>query len=108
MIWDYAMWSGSVPVQVNPISLVTVKGSSKRTRQPRRLTAEEFREFFQHLSEPFRTIALVCVCFGLRISECLALKLSDVDWLNGKLRVERGIVKSCGDFCCVAELRAGA
>jgi integrase len=29
---------------------------------------------------------------GLRISECLALKWSDVDWLNGKLLVERGIV----------------
>jgi len=33
------------------------------------------------------------VCFGLRISECLALKWSDVDWLNSKLRVERGIVR---------------
>ena len=31
------------------------------------------------------------MCFGLRISECLALKWSDVDWLNAKLRVERGI-----------------
>jgi len=30
----------------------------------------------------------------LRISECLALKWSDVDWLQGKLRVEREIVKS--------------
>lgn len=29
---------------------------------------------------------------GLRISECLALKWSDVDWLDGKLLVERGIV----------------
>lgn len=43
--------------------------------------------------EPFRTLALVCVCFGLRASECLALKWSDVDWLDGKLRVERGIVR---------------
>ena len=34
---------------------------------------------------------LVCVCFGLRISECLALRWSDVDWLDGKLRVERGM-----------------
>jgi integrase len=25
-VWDYAMWSGAVPVQANPISLVTVKG----------------------------------------------------------------------------------
>lgn len=29
---------------------------------------------------------------GLRISECLALRWSDVDWLNARLRVERGIV----------------
>ncbi len=32
------------------------------------------------------------MCFGLRISEALALRWSDVDWLNGKLKVERGIV----------------
>ena len=37
-------------------------------------------------------MALLCCCLGLRISECLALKWSDVDWLNGKLLVERGIV----------------
>ena len=37
-------------------------------------------------------MALLCICFGLRISECLALKWSDIDWLAGKLRVERGIV----------------
>ena len=45
------------------------------------------------LEEPIRTVALVCVSFGLRISEALALKWSDVDWLNGTLRVERGIVR---------------
>jgi integrase len=37
-------------------------------------------------------MALLCVCFGLRISEALALKWSDIDWLNSKLQVERGIV----------------
>jgi len=26
---------------------------------------------------------VLCVSLGLRISECLALKWSDVDWLNG-------------------------
>ena len=30
---------------------------------------------------------------GLRISECLALGWSDIDWLNKRLRVERGIVE---------------
>jgi integrase len=87
------MWSGSVPVQANPISLVTVKGSSKRLRQPRSLSIDEFQRFVAELDQPFRTIALVCVCFGLRISECLALKWSDVDWLGNQLCIERGIVR---------------
>jgi integrase len=38
-------------------------------------------------------MALMCVCFGLRISECLAPRWSDVDWPGGLLRVERGIVE---------------
>jgi integrase len=92
-LWNFAMWNQAIPMQVNPISLVTVKGVSKRKRQPRSLTVEQFRILLSHLREPFGTIALVCVCFGLRISECLALRWSDVDWLNKQLRVERGIVE---------------
>ena len=80
-------------MQTNPISLVTVKDSSKRLRQPRSLTMVEFQRFVAELDQPFQTIALVCVCFGLRVSECLALKWSDVDWLHGKLSLERAIVR---------------
>jgi integrase len=75
------------------MELVTIKGASKRTRKPRSLTVDEFQRFVHHLREPFRTICLACVCFGLRISEALALKWSDVDWLNGTLSVQRGIVR---------------
>src|SRR5271165_2636036 len=67
------------------------------TAQPRSLTVEQFRLLISHLREPFGTMALVCICFGLRISECLALRWSDVDWLNGLLRVERGIVQQIVD-----------
>jgi len=91
-LWEYAMWRGDVPVQRNPMELVTIQGASKRIRQPRSLTVREFQMLLEHLEEPFRTIALVCTCFGLRISECLALKWMDIDWLQGKLRVERAIV----------------
>jgi integrase len=93
LLMEFAMWSGALQVARNPIDLVVVKGATKRTRQPRSLTVEEFRVFIQQLEEPFCTMALLCVCFGLRISECLALKWSDVDWLNEKLRIERGIVR---------------
>ena len=70
-----------------------VKGARKRVRKPRNLTVDEFQKLNTELREPFRTIALLCVCFGLRISECLALQWSDLDRLNSKLRIERGIVE---------------
>jgi integrase len=97
LLMEFAMWSGALGISRNPIDLVVVKGATKRTRQPRSLTVDGFRRFVQHLEEPFRTMALLSVCFGLRISECLALKWSDVDWLNGKLRIERAIVRQCVD-----------
>jgi len=33
-LWDYAMWKQDTPLQINPISLVKIKGASKRLRQP--------------------------------------------------------------------------
>lgn len=92
-LWDFAQWRGDIMMQRNPMELVTIKGASKRLRKPRSLTVEEFQRLAQHLGEPFHTIALLCVCFGLRISECLGLKWSDVDWLNGRLLIQRGIVR---------------
>src|SRR5215469_1384635 len=50
-------------------------------------------------------MALLCCCLGLRISECLALKWSDVDRLNGKLLVERGIVAQKVDDVKTSESR---
>jgi integrase len=38
-------------------------------------------------------IALVSVCFGLRISECMALKWSDFDLLNSRLSIQRSTVR---------------
>jgi integrase len=96
-LWEYAMYREDVELQRNPMELVRIKGATKRLRKPRSLTVEEFQCFLAHLDGAFRTMALVCISFGLRISECLALKWSDVDWLNAKLTVERGIVRQVVD-----------
>lgn len=92
IIVDFAMWAGVMKVSRNPIELVVVKGATKRMRQPRSLTVEEFQKLISELAEPFKTMAQIAVCFGLRVSELLALQWQDVDWLNGKLRIERAIV----------------
>jgi integrase len=44
------------------------------------------------LSEPFRTMMQIQLCLGLRVSELLALRWKDVDWIGSKLNVEYGIV----------------
>lgn len=93
ILWEFAMWSNVVPTQRNPMELVTVKGATKRTRIPRSLSVEEFQRFVAQLHEPFRTIALLCLCLGLRISECLALKWSDVNWKENRVSIERAIVQ---------------
>jgi len=89
---NYAQWAGLIPVGVNPITLVTVKGCSKRKRKPHNLSVTEFRQMLMHLSEPFRTMMQVQLCLGLRVSELLALRWQDVDWIGSKLNVEHGIV----------------
>jgi integrase len=43
------------------------------------------------------------VCFGLRISEALALRWSDVDWLDKTLSIERRIVAQHVDATKTAE-----
>jgi integrase len=47
----------------------------------------------KELHEPFDTLALLSVCLGLRISEALALRWADVDWLGASLSIRRGIVE---------------
>jgi integrase len=89
---DFAMWSGVMEIARNPIELVRVKGGTRRVKQPRSLTPDEFKRLIRCLREPFRTMAWVAVCFGLRVSELLALKWRDVDWLNQTLTIERRIV----------------
>ena len=90
---EFAMWAGIVDVTRNPISLVRNPGATRKTRKARSLTVEQFQLLLNELREPFATMALLSVCLGLRISEALALKWSDVDWLRSRICIRRGIVE---------------
>jgi integrase len=90
---EFAMWAGLLDISRNPISLVKNAGATRRVRKARSLTAEQFHALLKELHEPFATMALLSVCLGLSISEALALKWADVDWLGSRLSVRRGIVE---------------
>jgi integrase len=90
---EFAMWSGLLDISRNPISLVQNDGATRKVRKACSLTAEQFQALLKELHEPFATMALLCVCLGLRISEALALRWADVNWLGSTLSVKRGIVE---------------
>lgn len=64
-------------LQHNPMTLVRVKDSSERQREPKALTVEEFRKVLEYIPEPFRTMCVVAMCLGLRVSEILGLRWLD-------------------------------
>ena len=99
MLWDFAMYSEVVPTERNPMELVKIKNASKPVRKTRTLTLEQFHALLETLgTDPsWRTLLLLAVSFGLRISEVLGLKWRDVDWLGKTISIERAVVKQICD-----------
>lgn len=66
-----------------------------RARRPHKLpvvlSQEEVLAFFDHVpSLKYRAALMVCYGAGLRISEAVALRVSDIDAQRGLLRIEQG------------------
>ncbi len=73
----------------NPISMV--RQSSKRQKVPTVLNIEQIKALLEHLKNPGKTAVLLDILTGLRVSELLALKWSDVDFENLQIHVTRSI-----------------
>lgn len=74
----------------NPIKLV--RQSAKRLSTPDVLTADEIRALLSELDGPYYAMTFMAAVTGLRVSELLALKWSDIDFTAGEIRLSRGIV----------------
>ena len=72
------------------IGLGTVIPSRKPRRLPVILTKEELQEIFRHLSGMHRLIASVIYGGGLRLHECLSLRVKDVDFARNCLVIRAG------------------
>ncbi len=72
------------------IGLETVIPSHRPRRLPVVLTKEEIRDVFRHLSGVHRLIAAVIYGGGLRLEECLCLRVKDVDFARGCLVIHAG------------------
>ena len=86
MLWEIVEW------QRNPMELVEIKGISKRQKKPIVLTVEQYYLLLELLPQPYRTMAIVAQCTGLRAEEVLALEWQDIDFENLSMKVVRAVV----------------
>lgn len=92
LLFEKAMLWGLIDLQRNPVELVKLKGTSRRTRRPQIITPEKFQELVAVLREPYRTMTIVAMCTGLRVSEILALRWEHIDFKTGSMLVQQGVV----------------
>ena len=91
MLWEL------LDVQVNPMSLVEVRGVTKRRKRRIPLSPEQSIQARELLPEPYRMMVLVAQCTGLRTSEILGLKWSDIDFGHLSMQVVRSVVRGIVD-----------
>lgn len=87
MLWDWT------PASVNPMSLFSIPGATKRTRTPRTISPQQFLQLIKLQPDiTVRAMLFGAYCLGLRASELFALQWQDFDFLGGRVHVQRAIV----------------
>jgi integrase len=81
----------------NPIRWM--RQSAKRLKAPRILSISEIQSLLSALDVRERTLVLLDVCTGLRMSELFALKWSDVNFETRELDVRCSVVKQIAGSC---------
>ncbi len=89
------LWKWMTP-QVNPLSLFSLEGATKRTKLPRVISPDDFRALFSYFAADARLQLMITAAYllGLRISELSALKWSDIDYLSRTVTIERAVVRN--------------
>ena len=91
-LFECAMRWRYLEVQRNPMSLIELRGSSKRTRKIVLVTTEQYQRLLSRLPQHCRVMVTLAMCLGLRVSEILGLRWEDADLEAGALQVRRSVV----------------
>lgn len=87
---DLAMlWELTPTVERNPMQLVKVKGASKRQKPLSIVSVALFKKLVDALPSPINLIIFITGCLGLRISETLGLKWSDINESESSIAIQR-------------------
>jgi integrase len=84
-----ALWEYFPMERRNPLELVKIKRVTKRSKEPIVITHDQFRAIAPKLPAHVNMIAFIAACLGLRVSEALGLKWSDIDWEKLTIKIQR-------------------
>lgn len=88
-LYKLAMLWKMYPVGFNPLTLVEVKGATKREEEPTILTPSQVTKLIAKLGPPRDLMVLATASLGLRVSETLALRWEDFDFKAKTVKVKR-------------------
>lgn len=91
-LFNKAKLYGLLNFHENPISLVEVRGISKRRRKPTDLTIEQFYLIHRLLKKPYDDMIIVAQCTGMRVEELLALQWAAIDFNRLCMKVKEAVV----------------
>jgi integrase len=92
LLFERAMLWGLMDLQRNPVELVKLRGTSRRLKRPQIISPGKFQELAALLREPYKTMAIVAMCTGMRVSEVLALRWEHINFEAGAMMVQQGVV----------------
>lgn len=88
MIFDYAIINGYT--QFNPVAAVSLPKGLKRGKR-KAPTDDEIKTILKNIDAPFGFFPFFLLCTGLRKSEALCLRWSDIDFDNQTISVTKSI-----------------
>lgn len=93
-LFKYAQRLDLVDLGYNPMSVVKLRGVTKRKRKPVILSPEQFQALVAALpKEPVCTMVWLAGCLGLTASELSGLQWGDFDFEAGTVFIQRGVVQ---------------
>ena len=100
-LWEY------LPLERrNPIEIVKIKNVTMRSKESVVLSPDQFRDVVKRLPENVNMIAVTMGCLGLRVSEALGLKWSDIDWELQTVTIRRSAYRGAIDETKTTSSRA--
>jgi len=91
-LFEYAMRWRYLDCQRNPMSLIELRGTIRRVRPVYLLTPQQYYVILANLAPHVRLMAVLAMNTGLRISEILGLRWTDMNLEQRTLTIERSIV----------------